>query len=148
MICKIEGCDKEVTRYNLCIMHIRRIQRHGSTNENEASLRQKPRDMPAELWFWSKVDIRSETECWEWEGGYFYDGYGAFWLNTKMIRVPRLSWTYTNGDITDGLWVLHKCDNPPCCNPNHLFLGTYQDNVDDMITKERRRNQYEGKIIE
>ncbi len=55
----------------------------------------------------------------------------------KKYRAHRMAWVITNGPIPDGLFVLHRCDNPPCCNPDHLFLGTGQDNMDDMHRKGR-----------
>lgn len=77
--------------------------------------------------------------CWEWRGRKDKNGYGM--LSSKKrpytLRAPRISWELHIGPIPNGLWVLHKCDNPSCSNPEHLFLGTPLDNVTDMIQKGR-----------
>lgn len=92
--------------------------------------------------FWSKVpSITSTKTCWEWGAGRHERGYGTFRLNGKMLKAHRVAWELTHGEIPDGLWVLHKCDNPACVNPNHLFLGTHQDNVDDKVSKNRQAKQ-------
>ena len=88
--------------------------------------------------FWEKVDIRSEDECWEWKGSRHWKWkYGHFKLNGKTISSHKVFYEMSKGKIPEGLLVLHKCDNPPCVNPNHLFLGTNDDNMKDMATKGR-----------
>lgn len=86
--------------------------------------------------FWSKVN-KTDT-CWLWIAGTDKDGYGLFKISNKMFKAHRLSWEIKFGAIKDNLWVLHKCDNPPCVNPKHLFLGTHQDNTDDKLLKNRQ----------
>ena len=86
--------------------------------------------------FWSKVDIKELDECWEWEAGKSFSGYGVFYFNGKSVRAHRMSMIIKGLDIENWL-VCHTCDNPPCVNPNHLFLGTYLDNVLDMVNKNR-----------
>lgn len=77
--------------------------------------------------------------CWEWQGSKDKKGYGRVHLRRGVkINAHRLSWEINKGLIPDGLWVLHHCDNPICVRPDHLFLGTHQDNMDDMKAKERR----------
>lgn len=79
--------------------------------------------------------------CWLWTGTKDSYGYGYFQVAPRTPRkASRVSWELANGPIEGGLWVLHKCDNPPCVRPDHLFLGTAQDNTDDMIRKGRRRS--------
>lgn len=92
--------------------------------------------LPVEERFWSHVD-RSDDGCWEWRASK-RNGYGIFGVNKKTIIASRFAWRLTHGDIPDGLFVLHACDNPSCVNPGHLFLGTHQDNMDDMIAKGRQ----------
>lgn len=93
--------------------------------------------------FWAKVNkhgtvIRPELgPCWEWTAARFDSGYGMVGLNRKTSYTHRTSWVIHNGAIPDGLKVLHKCDNPPCVNPTHLFLGSAKDNTDDMNAKNR-----------
>jgi len=86
--------------------------------------------------FWSKVNIVGEDDCWEWQAGSRGLGYGAFKFEKKTIDAHRMVWFLVYGEFPD-LLVCHSCDNPPCCNPKHLFLGTYQDNMDDAVRKNR-----------
>lgn len=91
--------------------------------------------------FWAKVDKRGPNECWEWTGNKS-GGYGALCISPKMVKAHRISWMLHFGDIpegggTHGICVLHKCDNPGCVNPQHLFLGTNADNARDRESKSR-----------
>lgn len=85
--------------------------------------------------FWSKVN--KTCSCWLWTAGCDSDGYGGVSLNGKSCKAHRISWLLTYGEIPK-LDVLHECDTPACVNPEHLFLGTSQDNVIDAIRKGRR----------
>lgn len=90
--------------------------------------------------FWSKVDRRGPEECWEWTAGRQSDGYGRFregGRSSPNLGAHRVAYVLAHGPIVRGLWVLHKCDNPPCCNPAHLRLGTHEDNMRDMAEKGR-----------
>lgn len=78
-----------------------------------------------------------DSGCIEWTGRTLPRGYGAVYVDGKQVLTHRLAWTLANGPIPDGLHVLHHCDNPPCCNVEHLFLGTNADNAADRDAKGR-----------
>lgn len=88
--------------------------------------------------FWEKV-VKKEW-CWEWTGSTRY-GYGYLFrqIDRKIVTISshRISWQIHNGSIQEGMQVLHRCDNPPCTNPEHLFLGTQRDNMADKVFKGR-----------
>lgn len=94
---------------------------------------------PKRLWdrFWAKVDKKSPDECWEWLAYIHPSGYGTIMINKKMRFAHRISWVLSGKLLPSSLCVLHKCDNRKCVNPNHLFLGTKQDNAIDMVIKGR-----------
>lgn len=77
------------------------------------------------------------TPCEEWLGARKIDRYGYIMVNGKSLPTHRLSWIGIYGQIPPRMEICHHCDNPPCCNPKHLFLGTHQDNMDDCIAKGR-----------
>jgi len=85
--------------------------------------------------FWARVD--QTGDCWPWTKYCNSDGYGKAWFNGRQERAHVLAWYFSNGTIPADLCVLHKCDNPPCCNPSHLFLGTQLDNMRDRDAKGR-----------
>lgn len=89
--------------------------------------------------FWLKVHIPNDiTQCWEWLAYKNKKGYGKFSLyHGCMIYATRISYIYYYGDIDSQLNLCHHCDNPGCVNPNHLFLGTQYDNLQDMVNKNR-----------
>lgn len=93
----------------------------------------------AEERFWAKVDKRGPDDCWEWTASCHDYGYGQFWTGEERISAHRFSYVLVHGEIADGAFICHTCDNPPCCNPAHLFAGQPKDNTKDMMEKGRHR---------
>lgn len=88
--------------------------------------------------FWSKVDRSGGPDaCWPWIASRLVDGYGQFFCCGTMRRAHRIAWMLFAGVLPEELCVLHRCDNPPCVNPAHLFLGTVVENNSDMTRKGR-----------
>jgi len=88
--------------------------------------------------FWQKVNKSGGPDaCWPWMAGKCFSGYGNFKTNGKTVGSHRIAWTLANGPISPSGCVCHHCDNPPCCNPAHLFLGTHADNALDKAAKGR-----------
>src|SRR3972149_2453231 len=102
-----------------------------------------PITLDLEQWFWSNVQRGNANECWPWTGPKFSQGYGYAW-RARKAGLPqgahRLAWTLANGEIPEGLLVCHRCDNKPCCNPAHLWLGTIKDNMRDRERKGRGKH--------
>ncbi len=105
-----------------------------------------PPRRPIEDRYWEKVVKGLPGDCWGWTAG--VDTHGLPYANlslpgrgTNDVKAHRFSWELHNGPIPSGLMVLHSCDNPPCTNPEHLFLGTHADNMADRNAKGRQARQ-------
>lgn len=89
--------------------------------------------------FWSKVEIGDPNDCWLWTGSLLKNrGYGTFSWHRRPALAHRVSYELSYNVSPGMLEVLHSCDNPPCCNPNHLWLGTQADNLADCRAKNRQ----------
>lgn len=95
--------------------------------------------------FWEKVDKSAGPDgCWLWQAQVHPRGYGRFAIGSRtdktrqQVPAHRVAYELGNGPIPEGHYVCHRCDNPPCCNPAHLFTGTQQENMNDMKAKGRQ----------
>jgi predicted XRE-type DNA-binding protein len=88
--------------------------------------------------FWGRVNKTTNLkDCWNWSLSHTKDGYGQLRCGKKMVHAHRVAYEFSYGSIPNNYQVLHRCDNPSCCNPVHLFLGTQLDNIADMVHKKR-----------
>jgi hypothetical protein len=130
-MCSFEGCDRPTVSLGLCNPHYLQGRRTGVL---------KPlvfRRAPVDRRFWSKV--QKGPDCWTWAGSRSAKGYGRLNVGGAVCQAHRVSWELHRGAIPSDLFVLHRCDNPPCVNPDHLFLGTALDNSRDMVSKGRQK---------
>lgn len=131
-LCSIEGCERAHCARGWCSLHWSRWSRFGDVNHVPT------RSLPFVDRFWAKVD--RSGDCWVWTAYRNRNGYGQFWFNRSLHLAHRVSWILTNGSIPDGLCVLHQCDNPPCVNPAHLWVGTQVENIADRDAKGRQNH--------
>lgn len=134
--CSINGCTMPSRKRGWCEMHYHRWLKHGDPMAKFRRWRGEP---CTPEWFWSKVAVGGPDECWPWtmqrKGKV---GYGVVSVNGYPALAHRIAYLFDSGFIPDDVpFVLHCCDNPPCCNPDHLWLGTAADNYADMVAKGR-----------
>ena len=99
--------------------------------------------------FWEKVDIGDDHECWPWQASKNRAGYGKIGIgkhSMKPVGAHRVAFALSYGYNPEDMLVCHTCDNPSCCNPKHLFLGTDYDNIRDAYNKGRMRIHKENLI--
>jgi len=106
-----------------------------------------PASRPLAERLWEKV-VR-DGDCWPFVGARDPKGYGRISVRNKALLTQRVAWELANGPIPEGMHVLHRCDNPPCVNPAHLFLGSNHDNMQDKVRKGRARGPlHRAQVIE
>ena len=135
-ICAVIDCGTPLLARDLCERHY-----HSWWNGKRRALRidgiwAEPRSRPSPILteqqierFWAKVD--KTGDCWVWMGYRTVDGYGRLGWGQNVYNASRVAWVLTNGPIPEGLSALHKCNNPPCVRPKHLYLGTQMENMQD-----------------
>lgn len=132
--CIIEGCGNDSVCRKMCHKHYSRWQRHGDPHTLV-----NPWGTPEER-FRRYFKPGNPDECWEWSGGRTTHGYGRIQKcgpERKSVGAHRFSYELHKGPIPEGMVVMHTCDNPPCCNPAHLVIGTQKENTHDMMRKGR-----------
>lgn len=87
--------------------------------------------------FWARVSTDGLDVCWPWMRCCTRSGYGQVRFSKQRYRTSRLAYCFTRGEVPEDTHVLHSCDNPPCCNPTHLFSGNHQANMTDAVNKGR-----------
>lgn len=137
MKCRFDGCERGSKCKGYCDMHYRRLLKRGSVYNYGA----RKVELGDDIERFHKKYVVEQNGCWIWQSGSRGRAetrqYGRHWANGKSINAHRFSYLIHIGQIPDGIYVCHKCDNPLCVNPNHLFLGTHQDNMKDMTQKNR-----------
>lgn len=136
--CSIDGCERKRSARGWCNTHYERWRRHGDVNftgkfaarncvtRSDTFRCYMPGDAPVD-------------ECWEWSGCRDSQEYGVLTHGGRTHRAHRVAYELLVGTIPDGLIICHHCDNPPCCNPNHLYAGTNSENSNDMVSRGRAR---------
>lgn len=140
-ICCVAGCGKQAKSRGLCGTHYERM-RLGKTIDRQLQIQHH--GLSKRERFEMRVE-KMPSGCWHWTGSLNKTGYGQFNLNgDRPILTHRASWLIYNGEIPANpesayrtMYVLHRCDNPKCVNPEHLFLGSQQGNMDDKMEKGR-----------
>ena len=130
-----EECNRAAYAKGMCLMHYKRVWRGGRVDRTKRAPSGLTLERHLEWHGWNTTD----SGCWEWRGGRFRGGYGSVSHGNRTLIASRAAWVVWRGDIPNGLHVLHTCDNRLCINPEHLWLGTNEDNVRDKMEKGRWR---------
>lgn len=152
--CSISGCENKYRSIGLCSSHWKINKKYGTPTpicwcgepahtfggNRGSSVLCKTHTLYERLWEY--VDIRTDKECWEWNGSKAPGGYGVMWWNGELLRATRIILGLFDKEYINkgSRFALHTCDNPSCVNPKHLFTGSPMDNVEDMFNKNRQQN--------
>lgn len=139
--CSVNDCDRVPYAHGLCRRHYDRKRQCGDPEGGDRRLSFNVMSPD----FWEHVDRSGgPSSCWPWKHGLDSNGYGSITRKPRVYSTHRVAYTLAVGPIPDGIYVLHRCDNRPCCNPDHLFLGSHADNMADMKSKGRGRSGNKG----
>jgi HNH endonuclease len=127
--CSVEGCEAPHSSKGFCRPHYRRWHERGY-----AVAPPKP---TTEERIWNLIDVRGPDECWEWQGtrASLRGGYGVINADGRLLRVHRWVLEQSTGPLPRAILACHHCDNPPCCNPAHLYAGSHRDNAVDASAR-------------
>ena len=128
--CSVPDCSSPVRTKGFCKLHYQRVWRVGSPHVSRPCLRLST---PAKFRFYAVISEDPDS-CWGWRGFTDRGGYGKMRVGNTNISAHRVSWTLHMGPIPQGKMVLHRCNNEPCSNPRHLYLGDHLDNMADRLT--------------
>jgi len=134
--CSVEGCNRMEVAKQLCGKHYQRWRKFGDPFVTNISRL----DIPFDEWFWQQIIVDERTNCWVWQLALVTQGYGQVSIKHKSYRAHRIAYELFYKESTQGKLVCHICDNPPCINPEHLFLGTAKENTQDMVKKQRHNH--------
>ena len=141
--CSLPGCDRKVFARGWCGSHYKRWYRYGDPLAEVNRRAPDGASLETRLCYvgWTERLVRPDLgPCWEWNGLLDRRGYGRVWDGTRVAAAHRASYETWAGPIGPDDLACHRCDNPPCVNPAHLFLGTDADNARDMVQKLRSCN--------
>lgn len=129
--CVVEGCPKPKWMRVYCVAHYKKWLRYGDPLTGKTKVQGSAEDR-----FWAKVDRHGADECWEWTAHRQRQGYGQFAMDRGGTRwrtemAHRVALEFSGVEVPADRLACHHCDNPPCCNPAHLYVGTHGDNARD-----------------
>lgn len=124
--CSFNGCDRPHYSKGLCSGHYAQKRRGWDL----CPLRPSSIGIPVEQRFWAKV--QKTDGCWEWNAATDSHGYGQIRINGRNVLAHRFSWELSNGPIPEGMFLDHRCSNPPCVNPSHLRIVTQSQNMQHL----------------
>lgn len=134
------ACGKKIVGRGRCRTHYNTWWKHSRGRQVLPALNLKA--LLPEQRFWAKVKRGGNAQCWPWDGSTWAKGHGEFFVSPERGKVPAHAYALevaTGQPCPVGLEACHRCDNPPCCNPRHIYYGTRQQNVDDMWRRDRGR---------